>query len=249
MLSGRRVLLGLAVALHLFRVLGEGAWRRVPCVRDGHAGHHAGSEAVLHVTAEAESFRALIHLKSHMAPPQAREACEMGLTPDRIVRPWAHVNSPCHATRPHMAPAPAKPLDPRPASTPQEWEEAEGLQQHPAASNSTTRRAGGRHQVRTAGSVVVDLREFRSALPNMLHLHGVVVRPVTLEVRRRCICMPPARSDWPPDGVMRGGCDQVGDYVLTPEIVVERKSVCKSLGRHAPPGSRGCQLSVPFSGR
>ena len=74
MLSGRRVLLGLAVALHLFRVLGEGAWRRVPCVRDGHAGHHAGSEAVLPVNAEAESFRALIHLKSHMAPPQAREA-------------------------------------------------------------------------------------------------------------------------------------------------------------------------------
>ena len=27
----------------------------------------------------------------------------------------------------------------------------------------------------------VDVREFRSALPNMLHLHGIGVKPVTLE--------------------------------------------------------------------
>jgi len=54
------------------------------------------------------------------------------------------------------------------------------VQQPPT--NSTTRRAGGRQQPRGAGSVVVDVREFRSALPNMLHLHGVVVKPVTLEV-------------------------------------------------------------------
>jgi len=26
------------------------------------------------------------------------------------------------------------------------------------------------------------MREFRSALPNMLHLHGMLVQPVTLEV-------------------------------------------------------------------
>ena len=98
---------------------------------------------------EAESFRALIHLKGHMAPPQ-------------------------------------------------EWAEAEILQQPVMSSNATTRRGGGRQQPRAAGHVVVDMREFRSALPNMLHLHGMVVQPVTLEV---------------------------GDYVLTPEMVVERKSV------------------------
>ena len=98
---------------------------------------------------EAESFRALIHLKGHMAPPE-------------------------------------------------EWAEAEILQQPATTSNATTRRGGGRQQPRAAGHVVVDMREFRSALPNMLHLHGMVVQPVTLEV---------------------------GDYVLTPEMVVERKSV------------------------
>ena len=103
---------------------------------------------------EAESFRALIHLKGHMAPPQ-------------------------------------------------EWAEAEGLQLPAPSSNSTTRRGGGRQQSRAAGHVVVDMREFRSALPNMLHLHGMVVRPVTLEV---------------------------GDYVLTPEMVVERKSVSDLVG-------------------
>ena len=51
---------------------------------------------------------------------------------------------------------------------------------------------------RGPATVVVDVREFRSALPNMLHLHAIGVKPVTLEV---------------------------GDYVLTPDVCVERKSV------------------------
>ncbi|KAG8694657.1 hypothetical protein FRC09_009707 [Ceratobasidium sp. 395] len=46
--------------------------------------------------------------------------------------------------------------------------------------------------------VVVDMREFRSTLPSILHLAQIQVVPATLTV---------------------------GDYVLTPEIVVERKSV------------------------
>ena len=50
----------------------------------------------------------------------------------------------------------------------------------------------------TKPTVVVDVREFRSALPNMLHLHGVEVRPVTLEV---------------------------GDYILSSEVCVERKAI------------------------
>ena len=72
------------------------------------------------------------------------------------------------------------------------------LQQPAPTSNATTRRGGGRQQPRAAGRVVVDMREFRSALPNMLHLHGIEVKPVTLEV---------------------------GDYVLSPDVCVERKSV------------------------
>ena len=47
-------------------------------------------------------------------------------------------------------------------------------------------------------TVVVDMREFRSALPNMLHLHGMDIQPVTLEV---------------------------GDYVLSPDICIERKAI------------------------
>ncbi|MES1907866.1 MAG: hypothetical protein MHM6MM_000902 [Cercozoa sp. M6MM] len=46
-------------------------------------------------------------------------------------------------------------------------------------------------------SVIVDVREFRSSLPGMLHAHGIKVVPVTLAV---------------------------GDYVLTPAVCVERKS-------------------------
>mmetsp|Transcript_10121 Transcript_10121/g.23079 ORF Transcript_10121/g.23079 Transcript_10121/m.23079 type:complete len:382 (-) Transcript_10121:1230-2375(-) len=47
--------------------------------------------------------------------------------------------------------------------------------------NAATRCGGGRMAPRTAPTVVVDVREFRSALPNMLHLHGIGVKPVTLE--------------------------------------------------------------------
>ena len=64
--------------------------------------------------------------------------------------------------------------------------------------NAATRRAGGAAPDKAAARVIVDVREFRSALPNMLHLHGCAVVPVTLEV---------------------------GDYVLSPDVCVERKSV------------------------
>ena len=67
------------------------------------------------------------------------------------------------------------------------------------ASNQSTRRGGGRAQAPKATPVVVvDVREFRSALPNMLHLHGIEVRPVTLEI---------------------------GDYILSAEVCVERKAI------------------------
>lgn len=46
--------------------------------------------------------------------------------------------------------------------------------------------------------VIVDMREFRSELPSILHKRGFQIEPVTLEV---------------------------GDYVLTPNIAVERKSI------------------------
>lgn len=63
-----------------------------------------------------------------------------------------------------------------------------------------TRIAGGGRLAATAAppTVVVDVREFRSALPSLLHGRSMVVVPCQLTV---------------------------GDYVLTPDICVERKSI------------------------
>ncbi|CAE6454133.1 hypothetical protein ACGC1H_006085 [Rhizoctonia solani] len=58
---------------------------------------------------------------------------------------------------------------------------------------------GGLREINAEPSrVVVDMREFRSTLPSILHLSQIQVVPATLTV---------------------------GDYILTPDIVVERKSV------------------------
>ncbi|KAL5728438.1 DNA repair endonuclease uvh1 [Ranunculus cassubicifolius] len=64
--------------------------------------------------------------------------------------------------------------------------------------NSLTRKAGGRKQLDKEMQVIVDMREFMSSLPNVLHMKGMKIIPVTLEV---------------------------GDYILSPLICVERKSI------------------------
>ncbi|XP_021911808.1 DNA repair endonuclease UVH1-like isoform X1 [Carica papaya] len=64
--------------------------------------------------------------------------------------------------------------------------------------NSITRKAGGRKEAEKEMQVIVDVREFMSSLPNMLHLKGMRIIPVTLEV---------------------------GDYILSPLLCVERKSI------------------------
>ncbi|XP_050425098.1 DNA repair endonuclease XPF isoform X1 [Adelges cooleyi] len=51
--------------------------------------------------------------------------------------------------------------------------------------------------------IIVDMREFRSDLPVLLHRRGIDIEPVTL---------------------------QVGDYILTPEMCVERKSIDDLIG-------------------
>jgi DNA excision repair protein ERCC-4 len=53
------------------------------------------------------------------------------------------------------------------------------------------------------GKVIVDMREFRSSLPSLVHARGMDIVPITLEV---------------------------GDYVLSPEICVERKSIPDLIG-------------------
>ncbi|XP_017973411.1 PREDICTED: DNA repair endonuclease UVH1 [Theobroma cacao] len=67
-----------------------------------------------------------------------------------------------------------------------------------SSQNSITRKAGGRKEAEKEKQVVVDMREFMSSLPNVLHQKGMRIIPVTLEV---------------------------GDYVLSPLICVERKSI------------------------
>ncbi|XP_026661913.1 DNA repair endonuclease UVH1 isoform X2 [Phoenix dactylifera] len=64
--------------------------------------------------------------------------------------------------------------------------------------NSVTRKAGGIKPKEKEMQVIVDMREFMSSLPNVLHQKGMQIIPVTLEV---------------------------GDYVLSPLICVERKSI------------------------
>ena len=63
--------------------------------------------------------------------------------------------------------------------------------------------SGGQEQNGTQQSIVVDMREFRSELPSLIHRRGIDIEPVTLEV---------------------------GDYILTPEMCVERKSISDLIG-------------------
>jgi DNA excision repair protein ERCC-4 len=63
----------------------------------------------------------------------------------------------------------------------------------------STRIAGGQVKVSTGPPIViVDMREFRSSLPPILYAEGIKIVPCTL---------------------------QVGDYILSPEMCVERKSI------------------------
>ncbi|KAL3817968.1 hypothetical protein ACJIZ3_003873 [Penstemon smallii] len=66
------------------------------------------------------------------------------------------------------------------------------------AQNLITRKAGGKKEAEKEMQVIVDMREFMSSLPNVLHQKGMRIIPVTLEV---------------------------GDYILSPLICVERKSI------------------------
>ena len=71
-------------------------------------------------------------------------------------------------------------------------------------SNLDTRTAGGQYIPASATNLVVtDVREFRSAVPCILHAKSLRVLPCTLEV---------------------------GDYILSPDICVERKSISDLIG-------------------
>ncbi|XP_065364962.1 DNA repair endonuclease XPF [Calliphora vicina] len=74
--------------------------------------------------------------------------------------------------------------------------------------NAQSRKAGGQEPCKQAEAepnprVIVDMREFRSDLPCLIHKRGIEVVPVTITI---------------------------GDYILTPEICVERKSISDLIG-------------------
>ncbi|XP_013142618.1 PREDICTED: DNA repair endonuclease XPF [Papilio polytes] len=66
-----------------------------------------------------------------------------------------------------------------------------------------TRKAGGQSLNKEKPLVIVDMREFRSDLPSLLHKKGINIEPVTITI---------------------------GDYILTPDICVERKSISDLIG-------------------
>lgn len=69
--------------------------------------------------------------------------------------------------------------------------------------NINTRKGGVPKAPSTTPIIIVDMREFRSELPALIHRRGIDIEPVTINV---------------------------GDYILTPEICVERKSVSDLIG-------------------
>ncbi|XP_013776603.1 DNA repair endonuclease XPF-like [Limulus polyphemus] len=73
------------------------------------------------------------------------------------------------------------------------------------AANQTVNagKAEGEIKVPCQQKIIVDLREFRSDLPSLIHRRGIDVEPITLEV---------------------------GDYILTPDTCVERKSLNDLIG-------------------
>ncbi|XP_037092909.1 DNA repair endonuclease XPF-like [Pollicipes pollicipes] len=72
-----------------------------------------------------------------------------------------------------------------------------------AAAAAGSRQGGVRPPPAEPPRVIVDMREFRSELPALLHRRGVDIVPATIEV---------------------------GDYIITPDVCVERKSISDLIG-------------------
>ncbi|XP_039287620.1 DNA repair endonuclease XPF [Nilaparvata lugens] len=72
-----------------------------------------------------------------------------------------------------------------------------------ATNSANTRKGGATVQPTVMPKVIVDIREFRSELPTLLHRRGINIEPISL---------------------------LVGDYILSPEMCVERKSISDLIG-------------------
>jgi DNA excision repair protein ERCC-4 len=125
---------------------------------------------------ESDSFANLIRGKAHAAMPFEQEGRVYNATPLAIAGTSGASAAPV-LPLPQLAPL----VDPK-----------------ALAASRNTRQRGGQLSVPTKLHVVVDIREFMSSLPSILHQSGFKVMPCTLEV---------------------------GDYVLSPSMCVERKSL------------------------
>jgi len=77
------------------------------------------------------------------------------------------------------------------------------LQRDMTVAEVNTRRGGQLDTEVPRHIVIVDMREFRSELPALIHKRGIEIEPITITV---------------------------GDYILTPEICIERKSLSDLIG-------------------
>ena len=135
---------------------------------------------------EKEAFDQLIFQKQHLVVPSEREGRSVGLSGgDLSVESSAALRMPSGS------------LDDGGGITRYSTFESYAATLRDKATAVSTRR-GGDMSVQVSGTVIVDVREFRSSLPSLLHSRGLTIVPVTLEV---------------------------GDYVLTPALCVERKSL------------------------
>uniref|UniRef100_A0A1Y1JT47 DNA repair endonuclease XPF n=2 Tax=Photinus pyralis TaxID=7054 RepID=A0A1Y1JT47_PHOPY len=75
--------------------------------------------------------------------------------------------------------------------------------QREAVTAEINTRQGGASTAPAKQLVIVDMREFRSELPALIHKRGIEIEPLTITV---------------------------GDYILTPDICVERKSISDLIG-------------------
>ena len=134
---------------------------------------------------EKEAFDTLIFQKAHMIVPSDVEGKSVGL-----------MGVPGGVERTPAMRAPRGDMDDGSGLRMNTYEAYQSTIKQKGYQASTRR--GGDMNVQHTGTVIVDVREFRSSLPSLLHSRGLTVIPVTLEV---------------------------GDYVLSPSLVVERKSL------------------------
>ena len=137
---------------------------------------------------ETDAFKVLIAHKAHMAATSSEEPAEEE-TGSVTANSWRKELTDALKRTPQLTEGRAPTLQAYLACMPDQNKDVVG----------STRKAGvQKSESEGAGTVICDVREFKSKVPNILDLRGLKTDVVTLEV---------------------------GDYILTPQIAVERKAI------------------------